>query len=325
MFVMSVSAYFLLRGRNRAFAQRSMAVAASFGLLSSLCVVVLGDESGYTASQNQKMKIAAIEAMWQTEPAPASFTIVGFPSMKDHKTYGAVQIPWLLGLIATRSYDTPVPGIEQLVADNQDRIKSGMLAYRAVGEVRRNPADAAASKMLDAHARDLGYGLLLKRYTANVTDATPAQIAAAAWDTVPNVPALFWAFRFMVACGLFFIAFFGLAFYLSSKHLLAGPRWFLYLALGALPFPWISSELGWFVAENGRQPWTIDGVLPTFLSTSSVTVGDVWTSLIGFVLFYTTLAVVEFYLMVKYIRIGPDELAAKPAVILLEHAEQDPP
>ena len=307
MFVMAISAYFMLRGRNREFARRSMAVAASFGLAAALSVVVLGDESGYTAGQNQKMKIAAIEAMWETEPAPASFTLFGLPDMKTETTHAAVEVPYLLGLIATRSLDTEVPGIKPLVAINQERIKSGMLAYGAMAALRHNPDDAAAGAILSAHVKDLGYGLLLKRYTANVVDATPMQIAQAAWDTVPDVPALFWSFRFMVAIGFFFILFFATAFYLSSKHMLTDPpRWFLRLALCALPLPWISSELGWFVAENGRQPWTIDGVLPTFLSTSSIGLGDISISLIGFVLFYSALAVVELYLMVKYVRLGPD-------------------
>jgi len=310
VFVMAISAYFLLRGRNVEFAKRSMAVAASFGLAASLSVVVLGDESGYTASENQKMKVAAIEAMWQTEPAPASFTAFGFPDVKNRETHMAVRVPWLLGLIATRSYDTPVPGIENLVVANQDRIRSGMLAYGALVTVRHDPDNKVARATLAAHAKDLGYGLLLKRYTARVTDATPAQIVQASWNTVPNVAALFWAFRFMVAIGLLFIVYFTYSFFSVSQHLVAGPKWFLYVSLGILPLPWISSELGWFVAENGRQPWTIDGVLPTFLSTSSISVGDVWISLIGFILFYTTLAVVEMYLMVKYIRLGPDEHVA---------------
>src|SRR5471032_3102196 len=115
VFVLAVSAYFLLRGRHVEFAKRSMTVAASFGLASALSVVVLGDESGYTAGQNQKMKIAAIEAMWETEPAPASFTVFGLPDMASHSTRFQVKVPWVLGLIATRSADTPVPGIAELV------------------------------------------------------------------------------------------------------------------------------------------------------------------------------------------------------------------
>src|SRR6202012_3344995 len=92
IFVLAISAYYLLRNRETDIARRSMVVAASFGLASALCVVVLGDESGYTATANQKMKIAGIEAMWETEPAPASFTLVGFPDVKNHKTEFAVKI-----------------------------------------------------------------------------------------------------------------------------------------------------------------------------------------------------------------------------------------
>jgi cytochrome bd ubiquinol oxidase subunit I len=306
IFVMAISAWFLLKGRNREFAKRSMTVAASFGLAAALSVVVLGDESGYTASQNQKMKLAAIEAMWETEPAPASFTIFGIPDLAARKTQYAVDVPWMLGLIATRSLDQEVPGIKPLVAASQERIRSGMLAYAALVAVRAHPEDSDARAMLDQHVKDLGYGLLLKRYTDTVTDATPEQIEKAAWDTVPNVLPLFWSFRFMVAIGFFFIAFFAVSFWLSAKRRLDHHKWFLRLALISLPLPWISSELGWFVAENGRQPWTIDGVLPTFLSASSVTAGSVWLSIAGFVVFYSTLAVIELYLMVKYIRLGPE-------------------
>ena len=306
IFVMAVSAWFLLRGRNAAFARRSMTVAASFGLASALSVVVLGDESGYTASENQKMKVAAIEAMWETEPAPASFTAFGFPDLAARQTNYAIRIPWVLGLIATRSLDTPVPGIKNLVANNAQRIKSGMVAYDALAKLKVNPGDDEARAAFAAHVRDLGYGLLLKRYTDKVVDASTDQIQAAAWDTVPNVLPLFWSFRFMVAIGFFFIAFFAFSFWLSAKRRLDRYRWFLWIALLALPLPWISSELGWFVAENGRQPWTIDGVLPTFLSTSSISWPSVLTSLIGFVLLYSLLAVVEVYLMIKYIRMGPE-------------------
>ena len=310
MFVMAISAWFILKGRNREFARRSMAVAASFGLAASLSVVVLGDESGYTAGQDQKMKIAAIEAMWQTESAPASFTLFGLPNMQDRTTHDAIRVPYLLGLIATRSIDTPVPGILPLVAQNEQRIESGMQAYGALAQLRQNRDDAAAAQRLDAHVQDLGYALLLKRYTPNVTDATPAMIERAAWDTVPNVPALFWSFRLMVGLGMFFILLFGSAFFFCARHMISKvPRWFFRVALFSLPLPWISCELGWFVAENGRQPWTIDGVLPTFLSTSSISMGDISTSLVGFVLFYSLLAVVELYLMVKYVRLGPDQTA----------------
>jgi cytochrome d ubiquinol oxidase subunit I len=318
MFVLSVSAYYLLRGRNRPLALRSMTVAASFGLASALSVVVLGDESGYTASANQKMKIAAIEAMWQTEPAPASFTLVGLPDTAARKTEYAIKIPWVLGLVATRSIDEPVAGIEELVGDARKRIASGLVAYRAMEELRTRRGDPVLTSTFDAHVGDLGYALLLKRYTPAVTDATAAQIEAAAWDTVPPVLPLFWSFRLMVALGFYFIALFAAMFYLASIRQLGRSRPLLWLCLWSLPLPWLAAELGWYVAEGGRQPWTIDGVLPTFLSASSVSAADVWTSLAAFVVFYSALAVVEIYLMVRTIRRGPEDapvlaLSPRPA------------
>ncbi len=93
VFVLGISAWYLLKGRSTELAKRSMTVAASFGLAASLSVVVLGDESGYLANEHQKMKIAAIEAMWETEPAPASFTLFGFPDQEARETHYAVHIP----------------------------------------------------------------------------------------------------------------------------------------------------------------------------------------------------------------------------------------
>ncbi len=201
IFVLAVSAWYLLKGRNHALAVRSMTVAASFGLASALSVVVLGDESGYTAGENQKMKIAAIEAMWETEPAPAGFTIFGLPNQTDRSTHYQVRLPWMLGLIATRSLDHEVTGIKDLVAQAHGRIESGMIAYGAMQELHGHRGDAALTKSFEAHVSDLGYALLLKRYTQDVVHATPAQIDAAAWDTVPKVAPLFWSFRIMVGLG----------------------------------------------------------------------------------------------------------------------------
>ena len=304
MFVLSVSAWYLLTGRHQALAKRSLTVAASFGLASALSVVVLGDESGYTATINQKMKIAAIEAMWETEPPPASFTLYGIPDQARHITRDPIRIPWLLGLIATRSLDEPVQGINQLVAAAEQRIRNGLIGYRLLADMRQHP-EAAISPSTQPFLDDLGYALLLKRYAADIASASDAQIHQAALGTVPDVLVLFWAFRVMVACGLYFILLFALAFYLASRRRIE-QGWFLGLALVSLPLPWIAAELGWIVAEYGRQPWVVESVLPTFLGASSLPAGNVWLSIAGFVLFYSTLAIVDLYLMVKYIRIGPE-------------------
>jgi cytochrome bd ubiquinol oxidase subunit I len=288
VFVLAISSWYLLRRRNVEVAKRSMAVAASFGLACSLSVVVLGDESGYVAGENQKMKVAAIEAEWNTEPAPAGFTVFGLPDTATHTTRDAIKIPWLLGLIATRSID--------------QRLRAGP----------PQAPDPEALRMLQAHQTDLGYAFLLLRYNDNPAQATPQQIDAAAWSTVPNVPVLFWSFRVMVGLGLFFIALFATAFYLATRHHFDRHPWFLRLAFFSLPLPWIAAELGWIVAEYGRQPWAIDGVLPTFMGASPTAIGNVWLSLLGFVVFYTSLAVVDVFLMSRAIRRGPDGLGYWP-------------
>jgi cytochrome d ubiquinol oxidase subunit I len=308
MFVLSISAWFLLRGRNVAFAKRSMTVAASFGLASALSVVVLGDESGYALSENQKMKLAAMEAMWETEKAPASFTVFGFPDVEARKTHFAIHIPWMMGIIATRSFDKELPGINQLEKAAEGHIRNGLVAYEALQKLHANPRDAQAKATLDKHVDDLGYALLLKRWMDDPLKATDADIRRAATSTIPNVPVLFWSFRIMVGLGFYFIALFALAFWYASMRQLDRRRYFLRLSLYSLPLPWVAAELGWIVAEYGRQPWAIDGVLPTALGVSSVSTAQVATSLTGFVVFYTALLVVDVIMMRKYILKGPDGL-----------------
>ncbi|WP_028389089.1 cytochrome ubiquinol oxidase subunit I [Legionella fairfieldensis] len=309
IFMLAVSAYFLLRNRYTDFAKRSMTVAISFGLASALSVVVLGDESGYVANSNQKMKIAAIEAMWHTEKAPAGLTLIGIPNEKTMHTDAAIEIPYVLGLIATRSLHQPLEGIVDLIEQGKERIKEGMLAYSALSRLQKNPQDEQAKTDFDQHGHALGYGLLLKKYTNKVTDATEEQINQAANDLKPHVLPLFFSFRIMVACGLFFILLFAVGFYLSTTRKLQTSRWYLHIALWSLPLPWLAAELGWIVAEYGRQPWVVQGILPTAIATSSISTAQVATSLSGFIIFYTTLAIVEIYLMIKYIRLGPSALS----------------
>ncbi len=307
IFVLAISSLYLLRGKHVEIAKRSITVAAAFGLAAALSVVVLGDESGYLANDGQHMKLAAMESLWTTQKAPAALTVFGIPNQEKRKTEYEIRIPWLLGLIATRSLDTPIEGINELEADAKLKIRRGQKAVAALQILELDPSDKVAQKQLATYQDNMGYGLLLKRYTDDVTRATPQQVDAAAGSLVPQVWPLFWGFRIMVACGLFFICLFTLAFYLSATSQL-DKRWFQRLAVCSLPLPWISIELGWFIAEYGRQPWVIQGILPTFLGTSSLSPASLWTSLIGFILFYSLLAVVEIFLMVKYIRLGPNSM-----------------
>ncbi len=309
MFVMSISALYLMRGRHVDLAKRSMAVAASFGLAASLSVVVLGDESGYVAGENQKMKLAAIEAMWETEPAPAGFNVFAIPDQETRTNSHALHIPYVMGIIGTRSLNTEMPGVLELVERAKTRIRNGQLAYGALQSLRADRENAQAKAVFDQHWRDMGYALLLKRYRQDIGNATEQEVDKAAFDTVPRVAPLFWSFRLMVGLGFYFIAFFAIAFWLATVQRLDKHRWFLRMALYSLPLPWVAIEAGWLIAEYGRQPWIIDGVLPTFFAASGLRLHQIVTTLVGFVAIYTTLAVVEVWLMLKLIRKGPTELS----------------
>ena len=308
MFVLGISAWYLLKGRDVPFAIRSFAVAAGFGLASTCSVIVLGDESGYTVGEVQRVKLAAIEAEWETQKAPASFTAFGVPNEAEQRTDYAVRIPWMLGLIATRSTNQTVTGIGELKEEAEARIRTGMVAYANLQKLKSGDTSGENIAAFERDRRDLGYGLLLKKYTPNVVDATPEQIKRAAADTIPRVAPLFWSFRLMVALGFLFLFTFAASFYFLAVRNLAPQRWLMKLAVWSIPLPWIAAELGWVVAEYGRQPWTISGVLPTFLSVSNVPASSVYLSLAAFVAFYTFLLIVEMYLMLKYIRLGPSSL-----------------
>ena len=308
MFMLGISSWYLLKGRDVEFARRSFRVAAAFGFAASLSVIVLGDESGYSVTESQKSKLAAIEAMWDSEPAPASFNLLAWPNEAEQRNEWTVQIPYALGLIATRSTSEVLPGIKDIREANRARVESGIVAVKALERLRKDRTDLEAKTLFEAHQANLGYGLLLKRYSPDVSQATAEQITRAAHDTVPQVAPLFWSFRLMVVLGFAFALLFTLSFWYSIKGSFMDKRWLLRWALLFIPMPWVAAEVGWFVAEYGRQPWSIFGVLPTHLSASSLSVGNLYGSLAGFIGFYTLLLVAELYLMIKFARLGPSSL-----------------
>jgi cytochrome bd ubiquinol oxidase subunit I len=308
MFVLGISSWYLLKGRDVEFAKRSFRIAAAFGFASAMSVIVLGDESGLAVAEHQPSKLAALEGMWKTEAAPASFTLFALPDQEKHENAAEVKIPYALGLISTRSTTTVLPGIDQLEVRAAERIASGIIAVKALEQLRAKTADAETKARFEAHAADLGYGLLLKKYTADVSQATPEMITQAARSTIPKVAPMFWTFRIMVALGFSFLLLFALSFWYSAKNTFHEKRWLLRWALWFIPLPWIASEMGWFVAEYGRQPWSIYGILPTHLSTSTLSVNSLYGSIAGFLFFYTGLLAVEMFLMFKYARLGPSSL-----------------
>ena len=276
MFILGISAWYMLKGRDFAFAKRSFAIAASFGMAAVLSVIVLGDESGY--------------------------------EMGEETNKFAIQIPYALGIIATRSVDTPVIGLKELMVQHEERIRNGMKAYSLLEQLRSGSTDQAVRDEFNSMKKDLGYGLLLKRYTPNVADATEAQIQQATKDSIPRVAPLYFAFRIMVACGFLLLAIIALSFWSVIRNRIGEKKWLLRAALYGIPLPWIAVEAGWFVAEYGRQPWAIGEVLPTAVANSSLTAGDLIFSMVLICGLYTLFLVAELFLMFKFARLGPSSL-----------------
>ncbi len=177
-----------------------------------------------------------------------------------------------------------------------------------LNQLRDNPENPVLKAQFDKVKDDLGFGLLLLKYTQDVGSATPEMINKAVDDTIPRVLPMFFAFRIMVGMGVLMLALFAVSLWSSVKGNFMQKPWLLRWAMYMLPVPWIAVETGWFVAEYGRQPWTVYGMLPTGLSVSNISVTNVYLSFAGFVLFYTVLFVIEVYLMVKYVRKGPASL-----------------
>ncbi|MFT6926440.1 MAG: cytochrome d ubiquinol oxidase subunit I [Psychromonas sp.] len=308
MFVLAISSYYLLKGRDLAFAKRSFAIAAAFGTAGILSTIILGDESGYEIGDIQKVKLAAIESEWKTEPAPAAFTLFGIPNQEEQRTDYALKIPYALGIIATRSIDEEVIGLKELMANHEKRIRNGMIAYALLTDLRNGDKSAEKTAAFEAVKVDLGYGLLLKKYAPNVVDATEEQIQMTVDYSIPGVAPVFFSFRIMVACGVLMLFIFLFAFYQSARNRIGQNKLFHKIVLYSLPLPWIAMEAGWIVAEYGRQPWAIAEILPTHMGTSSVSSEQLLFSIISIASFYTVLLVIEMFLMFRFARIGPSSL-----------------
>ncbi|MBC9131173.1 cytochrome ubiquinol oxidase subunit I [Frischella sp. Ac48] len=313
VFVLGISSYYLLKNRDTAFAKRSFAVAAMFGFIMSIALIMMGDEAGHEMTTVQPTKLAAIEGEWETQPAPAAFNVIAFPSQAEKKNLFEIQIPYVMGLITTRSLDKEVKGLKEIMQDNEVRIRNGIVAYENLEKIKKGSTDPNVQRLFEKHRDDLGYGYLVKRFTDrdNITipEAKEVHIKAAVEDSIPAVAPLFWSFRIMV--GLGFLMLLGIAFavLITFKHKIGHYNWFHRFMLFSIPFPWLACECGWFVAEYGRQPWAIDGILPTGVANSSLTAGEILFTMLLICGLYTLFLIAEMFLMFKYARLGPSSLA----------------
>jgi cytochrome d ubiquinol oxidase subunit I len=309
VFVMGISAWYMLKNRHLEVARRSFRLASLFGVISIIAVITLGDALGYFNGQVQPSKLAAMEALWETEPAPAGFNLIAFPDMSEQKNSFTVQIPYVLTPLVTHTLRKAIPGIKEIQKTSIERIKNGIPALLALQTLSKDPGNAQAKEQFQAHKQDLGYALLLQRYAPeqDVSKATDSHIERAARDTVPYVPVIFWSFRLMVAAGFAMVALFILSAYYSLRNMVEGKPWLLKFGLWMIPVPFIASEAGWITTEMGRQPWAVYGMLPTWNAASSHSLAYMVFSLIGFVVLYSIFIAVEMYLMLMFARGGPGD------------------
>jgi cytochrome d ubiquinol oxidase subunit I len=310
MFVVTISAWYLSKGRHVEMARRSVRIGSLFGVFSVIGVITLGDALGFVAGRAQPTKLAAMEGMWETEPAPAPLKLIAFPSDSEQRNLGpTIEIPGLAGILITHSLDKELPGIKELERRAAERIRNGIPGLVALRQYQQNPDDEAALAAVRQHEQDLGYAMLLMRYAPDLTDATPAQIEQAARDAIPPVWLTFWSFRLMIGMAfLMLIYMIAMATYSLSKQCVA-QTFLLKISIWLLPVPFLACELGWLTAELGRQPWTVYEKLPTWISASTHTAGYLIFSLTGFTLIYLLFIIIEMFLMVKFVRKGPDDPA----------------
>ena len=323
IFVIGVSSFYLLRKKDIDFAKRSMAIGLGFCMVVSLVVMLMGDQQGILAYKYQPMKLAAIEAEWGTQHPPANFNVIALPNQHGLKNDFSIQIPELLGLLATHSYDQKIYGVKTLlykgytdvngkqISAVTTSIVNGAKAYEAMMRMRAGTATEADKKIYDKYSHDLGYGMLLQRYMPAhkpLTSATPEQVKKAALYSVPNVASIFWTFRIMVGIGvlMFFTIMTGVFLLLRKK--LWQQKLLLRIMLYMIPLPWIAFLCGWIFTEHGRQPWSVYNLLPTTVSSSTINGWDILFTLIVFMVFYCLLFCIEMFLMLKYVRLGPSKI-----------------
>jgi len=307
LFVIGVSAWFLLKKRHIIFAKKSILIAAVFGLLSSLSLVFTGDSSAYDVAQTQPMKLAAMEGLYNGEE-DAGLVVVGItkPNYKigsDEDEYiFALKIPKLLSYLSYRNFNTFVPGINNLIygsekygiKSTEERMEKGKIAVSSLAKYKKakkaNDSITAAEnlKLIEDNYKDFGYGFLPDKESS-----------------IPNVGITFYSFHVMVGLGFYFILFFSLVLFFTIKNKITERKWFLRLAMWSIALGYIASELGWVVAEVGRQPWTIQDILPTWMSTSHLNTGTVVLTFWMFAGLFTILLIAEIKIMLHQIKLGP--------------------
>ena len=318
LFVVGVSAWYLLKRRERQMATRSIAVASLFGLVASLVTAYSGDRSGAIVARLQPMKLAAMEALYDgCEGAP--LTAVGILRPESQRTsdddafYFKVDIPKMLSIMSFRDAEAYVAGINDLLRGNpeqrilpaEEKIARGRVAIdelarfrdarqsgdqETVDQITRkfDPSTPEGREFLGEYFAYFGYGYL----------QSPEQL-------VPNIPLLFYSFRVMVGAGCLFILMLALVWWYNRRDKLAEKRWLLRLAILCIPLAYLASQAGWVVAEVGRQPWVIQDLMPVGVGVSKLPGESVATTFFIFLALFTALLIAELSILFRQIKAGP--------------------
>ena len=291
VFVVGISCWYLLKKRQRKFARASILIGSLVGIVGSFAVMLSGDASGVHAAEFQPMKLAAAEGL-QDGGRRAAFTIVP-----------GIKIPGMLSILATHDIDGFVPGINDILngyTDNEgneipsvaEKMAMGREALIALSIYRStdDPSEKAEARYaLEENVQYMGYGHLEKPE-----------------DVIPPVGVVFWAFRFMIGLGMLLLLELLVIGWLAWKDKLAGKRWLMIAAIVCIPLVYICGQSGWIVAEVGRQPWTIQGLLPVNVAISSLSAGAVKTTFFVFLAIFTLFLVIEIRILIGAIKKGPE-------------------
>jgi len=308
VFVIGVSAWFIIKKREQVFARRSMRVASIFGLAASVLLIFSGDTSSRAIAKYQPMKFAAAEAL-HTGKANAGLTVFGIPSQTE-ETKAKIEIPGLLSWMTHYSSDAYVVGINDIINGNEaqnilpaeEKIERGKIAQQVLKDYTsaKKAGNDSLTKALREKFDCPDFQKEYFKYFGYAALNGPESL-------VPNVPLMFWSFRVMVVLGFYFILLFAIVLCLVYRDKLEKRRWLLWLMLWSIPLPYLAGQAGWIVAEVGRQPWAIQDYLPTVTAVSHISAGAVQVTFWMFAAIFTTLLIAELSIMLRQIKKGPKE------------------
>jgi cytochrome d ubiquinol oxidase subunit I len=292
IFVIGVSCWYLLKKRETKFALASIRVSAIVGIIGTFVLMLSGDSSGIHVGKYQPMKLAAAEGL-EEGGTRAPFSIVP-----------GVEIPGMLSILATHDINGYVPGINNILdgyttpegkvylsaEEKMERGKTALAAFTEYRELKDTNPEAAAQarQVLEENVEYFGYGYIESQE-----------------ELVPNVPLIYWSFRVMVYFGSFLLLLMIFVLWMEWKGKLVNMKWLQWTSLLSIPLVYLCGQAGWIVAEAGRQPWTIEGMLPVNAAVSSVSVGAVQTTFFIFVAIFTLFLAIETRIIFKAIKQGP--------------------